>query len=171
MGKCCKFNALFKSLTMRQDRRCPERAAALKRVDQEAALALASAGCAVRMPQRDASVDMWRNPRRPQRSTGVKRKIYTENPHYHMNEHHEGCGTSHQIPSGGGFWGGCKLNKVLSVRRRNELMCVMHLPKEEPPWSKRDSANKRKAFWEPAQTSSVQREKGTSQRVFGHEYN
>lgn len=67
------------------------------------ALALASAGSTVRMPQQDASVDMWCNLGRPQRGTVAKRKTYTENPHFHMNERHEGRGTSHQIPSGGGL--------------------------------------------------------------------
>lgn len=63
--------------------------------------------------------------------------------------------------------GGCKLNKVLSVQKRNELLCVLRLPKEEPPWSRRDSANKRKAFWELAQKFSVQREKGLDMNVIG----
>lgn len=155
---------------MTEGRSCFERAAALKRRFSEAllALALASAGSTVRTPQQDASVDMWRNLGRPQRGTVAKRKTYAENPHFHMNERDEGRGTSHQIPSGGFFlgWGGCKFNKVLSVPRRNELLCALRLPKEEPPWSWRDSLNRRKAFRKLAQDFSVQWEKGISQSLW-----
>lgn len=54
----CKCRVVLQTLTMTQDRSCSKCAAALKRMFHEAALALASAGSTVRMPQQDASVDM-----------------------------------------------------------------------------------------------------------------
>lgn len=166
---------------MRQDRRCTERAATLKRIwvssqriEEEAALALA--GCAARTPQRDASVDMWCNPGRPQPSIGVKRKIYTENPHYHMNECQQECmAHSERFLLKVGVGGG--RNSVLTTK------CCLY-GGEETSWCvfctrqkrSRDEAKgiqeiKEKPMGKWIKCFVLQEKRNQSFRRFGHEYN